>query len=124
MTTTRRCDACAPCTAARSPMAETTTETKATRLGRGIVNRIPEMAASIVAGLLLCVSFPPFGWWYCAILAFAVLAWVLWHESTSIVGGFGYGFLFGLSFYVPLLPWTGELVGAVPWLALCAVQAR
>ncbi|MGE5694530.1 MAG: apolipoprotein N-acyltransferase [Candidatus Sericytochromatia bacterium] len=93
------------------------------KLGRAVVERIPKITAAIVAGLLLCVSFPPFGWWYCAILAFAVLAWVLWHESTSIVGGFGYGFLFGLSFYVPLLPWTGELVGAVPWLALCAVQA-
>jgi len=93
------------------------------RLGRAVVDRIPELAAAIAAGLLLCVSFPPFGWWYCAILAFAVLAWVLLRDSTKLLGGFGYGFLFGLAFYIPLLPWTGELVGAVPWLALSAVQA-
>jgi apolipoprotein N-acyltransferase len=104
-------------------MAEVATQPKTHRLGRAVVDRMPEMGAAIIAGLLLCVSFPPFGWWYCAILAFAVLAWVLLRDSTKLPGGFGYGFLFGLAFYIPLLPWTGELVGAVPWLALSGVQA-
>ena len=104
-------------------MADAATEPKAARLGQAVVNRIPELAAAIIAGLLLCASFPPFGWWFCAILAFAVLAWVLLRKSTSLLGGFGYGFLFGLAFYIPLLPWTGELVGTFPWLALSAVQA-
>jgi apolipoprotein N-acyltransferase len=94
-----------------------------TRLGGAIVERVPAMSAAIAAGLLLVVSFPPFGWWYTAIVAFAVFAWVLLRGSTTLVGGFGYGFLFGLAFYIPLLPWTGELVGAVPWLALSGVEA-
>ncbi|MDT5091396.1 MAG: apolipoprotein N-acyltransferase [Mycobacterium sp.] len=93
------------------------------RLGRGVLDRTAELVATIVAGLLLLVSFPPFGWWYCAIVAFAVLAWVLLRESTTVAGGFGYGFLFGFAFYVPLLPWTGELVGPIPWLALSAMSA-
>jgi apolipoprotein N-acyltransferase len=93
------------------------------RLGRAIVDRAPAMAAAIAAGLLLVVSFPPFGWWYSAVVAFAVLAWVLLRDSTTPFGGFGYGFLFGLAFYIPLLPWTGELVGALPWLALSALEA-
>jgi apolipoprotein N-acyltransferase len=92
-------------------------------LGRAFVDRIPALTAAIIAGLLLCLSFPPFGWWYSAIIAFAVLAWVLLRESTTLVGGFGYGFLFGLAFYIPLLPWTGELVGGFPWLALSGLQA-
>ena len=46
------------------------------------------------------------------VVAFALLAWVLTRASTTLVGGFGYGFLFGLAFYIPLLPWIGELVGA------------
>lgn len=92
-------------------------------LGRAFVDRIFALTAAIIAGLLLCVSFPPFGWWYSAIIAFAVLGWVLLRESTTPVGGFGYGFLFGLAFYIPLLPWTGELVGDFPWLALSGVQA-
>ena len=57
--------------------------------------RLPRISAAIAGGLLLCVSFPPFGWWYLAIVAFALLAWVLTREATTLVGGFGYGFLFG-----------------------------
>jgi apolipoprotein N-acyltransferase len=116
---------------APEPAPEPTPETKPdrqapawlTRLGSGFVHRIPAMTAAVFAGLLLCVSFPPFGLWYCAVISLAVLAWVLRRESTTYVGGFGYGFLFGLAFYIPLLPWTGELVGAVPWLALSAMEA-
>src|SRR5882757_4761438 len=73
------------------------------RFGRAIVDRLPQLSVAIVAGLALCVSFPPFGWWYLAIAAFVMLAWVLTRESTTLAGGFGYGFLFGLAFYLPLL---------------------
>jgi apolipoprotein N-acyltransferase len=93
------------------------------RFRQAVVRRLPRMALAVVGGLLLCVSFPPFGWWYTAIAAFTLLAWVLTRKSTKLVGGLGYGFLFGLAFYVPLLPWTGQLVGVFPWLALAAVQA-
>src|SRR5262249_31337672 len=93
------------------------------RLRRGFIDRLHVISAAVGGGLLLCVSFPPFGWWYTAIVAFALLAWVLMREKTKIVGGFGYGLLFGLAFYVPLLPWTGQLVGAIPWLALSTVCA-
>ena len=73
--------------------------------------------------MALCLSFPPFGWWYLAFVAFGLLAWVLTRESTTIAGGFGYGFLFGLVFYLPLLPWISGLVGAFPWIALSAMEA-
>jgi apolipoprotein N-acyltransferase len=93
------------------------------RFGDAVVARLPRISVAIVGGLLLCLSFPPFGWWYAAIVSFALLAWVLTRDSVRLIGGFGYGFLFGLAFYAPLLPWTGELVGLLPWLALSAVQA-
>src|SRR5699024_2604384 len=44
-------------------------------------------------------------------------------RSPSLWGAFGYGCLTGLGFLVPLLPWVGIYVGAVPWLALAAVEA-
>ncbi|BBZ07585.1 apolipoprotein N-acyltransferase [Mycolicibacterium doricum] len=91
--------------------------------GQAVVDRMWQLVATIAGGLLLCVSFPPFDWWYCAFLSAALLAWVLRTESTTRAGGFGYGFLFGLAFYIPLLPWISGLVGAVPWLALAAVEA-
>ncbi|MDT5008844.1 MAG: apolipoprotein N-acyltransferase [Mycobacterium sp.] len=96
---------------------------RAPGFGHAVLNRTHVLVAVIFAGLMLLVSFPPFGWWYCAVLGFAVLAWVMHRESTTAAGGFGYGFLFGLAFYIPLLPWTGELVGAFPWLALSAMSA-
>jgi apolipoprotein N-acyltransferase len=85
--------------------------------------RLARLAATIAAGLLLYISFPPLGWWYAAIVAFALLAWVLTHRSTTPLGGFGYGFLFGLAFYMPLLPWISGLVGVGPWLVLSIVCA-
>src|SRR6478752_1506261 len=89
----------------------------------GILNRLPQLSVTIVAGMALCLSFPPFGWWYLAFVAFGLLAWVLTRESTTIAGGFGYGFLFGLVFYLPLLPWISGLVGAFPWIALSMLEA-
>ncbi len=88
-----------------------------------MVARLPRIGAAVIGGLLLCLSFPPFGWWYAAIVAFVLLAWVLTRRSTKLVGGFGYGFLFGVAFNVPLLPWTGVMVGLMPWLALAIAEA-
>jgi len=93
------------------------------RFGGAVVARLPRISAAVVGGLLLCLSFPPFGWWYLGIVAFAPLAWVLTRNTTKLVGGFGYGFLFGAAFYIPLLPWTGVMVGVLPWLALSLLEA-
>jgi apolipoprotein N-acyltransferase len=96
---------------------------RAKRFGHAVVDRLPQVSVAIVAGLALCLSFPPFGWWYLAFIAFALLAWVLTRETTTVAGGFGYGFLFGLVFYLPLLPWIGGFVGAIPWIAVSALEA-
>jgi apolipoprotein N-acyltransferase len=99
------------------------TPSRARRFGQAVTDRLPQLGVAIVGGLALCVSFPPFGWWYMAIVAFALLAWVLTRESTTLAGGFGYGFLFGLVFYLPLLPWISGLVGLFPWLVLGVMEA-
>ena len=88
-----------------------------------LLPRLPRLVASLSAGLLLYSSFPTLSWWWGAVVAFALLAWVLTRPATTVVGGLGYGFLFGLAFYVPLLPWISTLVGTTPWLALAAVCA-
>lgn len=85
--------------------------------------RLIRLAAAVVAGLLLCASFPPFDLWYLSFLALALLAWVLVDERTTAAGGFGYGMLAGLVFYVLLLPWISNFVGPVPWLMLAALEA-
>jgi apolipoprotein N-acyltransferase len=93
------------------------------RFGDAVVARLTRLSAVILGGMALCLSFPPFGWWYAGIVAFALLAWVLTRDATTLVGGFGYGFLFGAAFNIPLLPWTGVMVGILPWLALALLQA-
>lgn len=106
----------------------------ATGLGAAVIARLPAAQAAmrprllrlicaVMGGGLLCASFPAVNWWWAAVPAAALLAWVLTHPATTPAGGLGYAFVFGLAFYLPLLPWVGLLVGAVPWLVLAAVSA-
>src|SRR5262249_20570482 len=88
-----------------------------------LVPRLPRLVVTIVAGWLLLASFPPKNWWWAAVVAFGLLAWGLTRRATTLVGGLGYGFLFGLVFYLPLLPWISTLVGDMPWVMLAAVSA-
>ena len=89
----------------------------------GVLTRVIRLALSALAGLLLCVSFPPVGWWWAAVPALALLTWVLAAPKTTLGGGFLCGLIFGLAFYLPLLPWVGGLVGSGPWIALSAMEA-
>lgn len=96
---------------------------RASRFGRAAAARWAQLSAAVGGGLAMCLSYPPTGWWWAAVVGVALLGWVLTLRSTTRAGGFGYGFLFGLAFYIPLLPWIASFVGAVPWLALAVVQA-
>lgn len=78
-------------------------------------------AAALGAGLALYASFPVRTAWWLAPIAIAVLTAVVAQRSAR--AGFGYGYLAGSAFFVPLLPWVGVYVGAAPWLALAAAQA-
>jgi apolipoprotein N-acyltransferase len=81
----------------------------------------PRVGAAAGAGLLLYAGAPPRELWWLALVALAVLWAALYGRAPR--AGFGYGLLFGLGFFVPLLSWVGELVGALPWLALATLEA-
>ncbi|MFC9296877.1 apolipoprotein N-acyltransferase [Streptomyces sp. NPDC057011] len=87
------------------------------RKGAGAVRAL----SAALAGVLLYIGFPPRPLWWLAPLALALLAGCL--HGRRARAGFGLGFLAGLGFLLPLLVWTGEEVGPVPWLALAAVEA-
>jgi apolipoprotein N-acyltransferase len=78
--------------------------------------------AAVFAGVLLFGSFPPRPWWFLAPAGIALLALVV-RSAPRLRAGFGYGFLAGLGFFLPLLPWTGIYVGPLPWLALSTACA-
>ncbi|MFE1271493.1 apolipoprotein N-acyltransferase [Streptomyces sp. NPDC058758] len=83
--------------------------------------RFVRPGAALLSGVLLYLSFPPRPLWWLALPAFALLGWSLY--GRRLRAGFGLGQLAGLGFLLPLLVWTGEEVGPVPWLALAAVEA-
>jgi apolipoprotein N-acyltransferase len=77
--------------------------------------------AAAGGGLLLYLSFPPRTLWWLALPAFALLWVVLRGRGTR--AAFGWGFVFGLAFLLPLLVWIGALVGPLPWVVLCMFEA-
>ncbi|MFJ6633533.1 apolipoprotein N-acyltransferase [Streptomyces sp. NPDC091376] len=90
------------------------------RAGR-LLRRLARPAAAVLSGVLLYLSFPPRPLWWLVLPGFALLGWCLHGRRPRAALGLGY--LSGLGFLLPLLIWTGEEVGAVPWLALAAVEA-
>lgn len=91
--------------------------------GRAAATIAVRMTAAVLAGLLLFASFPPRPLWFLAPVGIALLTAVLTARPMRRRAGFGYGYLAGLGFLVPLLPWVGVYVGPMPWLALAAAEA-
>ncbi|MCV7432673.1 MULTISPECIES: apolipoprotein N-acyltransferase [Mycolicibacterium] len=81
------------------------------------------LGVAVAGGVLVWSSFPPIGLWPAAIVGCTLLGWIACRPSTTVHSGLGYGFVFGLAFYLPLLPWTGALVGSTAWLALSILSA-
>jgi apolipoprotein N-acyltransferase len=78
-------------------------------------------AGAVAGGALLYLSFPPRTLWWLVLPAFALLGVVL--RGRRARAAFGYGFLFGLAFLLPLLSWVSSLVQALPWIALSVFEA-
>ncbi|MFI6643923.1 apolipoprotein N-acyltransferase [Streptomyces sp. NPDC050504] len=89
--------------------------------GRALPHRLVRPALAVLSGVLLYLSFPPRPLWWLVLPGFALLGGVL--HGRRLRAGFGLGFIAGLGFLLPLLYWTGEEVGPVPWLALATAEA-
>ncbi|MEE1740559.1 apolipoprotein N-acyltransferase [Streptomyces sp. BE147] len=89
--------------------------------GRRLLPGLVRPSAAVLSGLLLYASFPPRPLWWLVLPGFALLGWVL--HGRRARAALGLGLLAGLGFMLPLLHWTGEEVGPVPWLALAAAEA-
>jgi apolipoprotein N-acyltransferase len=75
----------------------------------------------LLAGLALLLSFPPYGLWWLAPVAVALLAAAT--HRRRLRGGAGVGMLAGLVLFVPLLDWTHIAAGWLPWMLLSFAQA-
>ncbi|MEK6440396.1 apolipoprotein N-acyltransferase [Pseudonocardia sp. T1-2H] len=88
---------------------------------RPLTPTLARVLVAVGAGLLLYATFPPRPLWWLAPVAYGLLFAVVRHVRAR--RGFLLGFLFGLAFLLPLLSWTGGMVGALPWIALCVFEA-
>jgi apolipoprotein N-acyltransferase len=95
------------------------------RPGRRAARAWALLGARVVAaaggGVLLFLSFPPRTSWWLALPAFAALGVVVHGRRPR--AGFGYGFLFGIGFLLPLLTWITSLVQEMPWIVLSVFEA-
>lgn len=76
--------------------------------------------ASAVAGALLAVAFPPFGWWPAAIGGVALLAVVV--GGRRVRAALGYGLITGLVLFGVVVKWIA-VVGTDAWAALVVFTA-
>jgi apolipoprotein N-acyltransferase len=82
---------------------------------------LARLLAAPAGGVLLYLACAPRTAWWLAPIAFALLGTAL--RGRRWRAGLGLGVLFGLGYFVPLLPWIGIYVGALPWLALATLEA-
>ncbi len=91
---------------------------------RELSGRVPARWAALVAalaGLAAAAAYPRLSIWPLAIVSVAGLSWAV--DARRARTGAWLGLLYGLSFLLPLLHWTGVYVGAAPWLILAAAEA-
>ncbi|GAA2384765.1 hypothetical protein GCM10010170_094260 [Dactylosporangium salmoneum] len=79
------------------------------------------LLTAAAAGGAMLAAFPPYGLWWAAPIAVALLALAV--HRRRLRAGLGLGFVTGLLFFTPLLSWTNLHTGAVPWLLLSVMEA-
>lgn len=79
------------------------------------------LVLAVAGGYLTRLAFPAPGWWGMAFVGIALVYLAMRRDSArwnALVG-----FVWGLALFVPLISWTGDAVGQVPWFALSTLEA-
>ena len=86
----------------------------------GVLRHWRRLLAALAAGLLLAVSFPPYGLWPLAFPAVATLS--LATNGMRARAGAALGMVFGLGFFAILLSWM-RVIGIDAWIALTLLES-
>ncbi|HIW96842.1 MAG TPA: apolipoprotein N-acyltransferase [Candidatus Corynebacterium gallistercoris] len=85
---------------------------------RGKATTILSILAAAFSGVMLFASFQPTGLWWAAPLGFGLFFFVVRPGNAMLLA-----WVQGLTLYGLMLPWVGEFVGAIAWIALALVQS-
>ena len=96
--------------------------------GKRFLYTVIRLSLAAFAGLCVYASYEPNGLWLAAPLGIALLIIALqpWGDKSPAPGawlGALIAFTQGLITYLFYLPWIGEYVGSLPWIALSIVEA-
>lgn len=89
---------------------------------------IVRLLIAAASGFITYASYEPTGWWLAGVVGVGLFYATLmpWGRRVPLWAGALLGFLHSLILYLLLLPWVGEFVGTMPYVALsiaCAVYA-
>jgi apolipoprotein N-acyltransferase len=79
------------------------------------------LPAALAGGGALLASFPPYDQWWLAPVGVALMALAV-HRRRALMG-FALALVTGITFFFPLISWTGLHVGALPWFLLAGMEA-
>jgi apolipoprotein N-acyltransferase len=79
------------------------------------------VALAVASGLVLAWAFPTHDHYWLAPVGVALLSGAVLGATWRLAALLG--LLSGLAFFLPTLSWSGVYVGALPWVALSALQA-
>jgi len=79
------------------------------------------LALAVASGLVLALAFPTYDLFWLAPVGVALLSGAVLGAPWRLA--LGLGVAGGLAFFLPTLSWSGIYVGALPWVALCVLQA-
>jgi len=78
------------------------------------------LLVALLGGVVLVLAFPPFDLWPLAVPAVAGFTWAV--RGASPRASLLIGWLFGLTFFLGLMPWL-RVIGPDAWLGLSALSA-
>lgn len=87
------------------------------------IGGIMRLIFAALGGYVTTFAFAPWDLWLLAPLGIALLVALVRHAAlTSTRAAAGYGFIWGLAFFLPHLDWAEFAVGPAPWILLAVSQ--